>query len=66
MDNTAIHWLQHCNSWFGFTEPAKFVQHRDGGFFASVATDEQIHSVIQNGLRAPSKGLAPWATGGAA
>lgn len=56
-----LHWLQHCGSWFGFSEPARFQPHPEGGYFASVATGEQIASVVQNGFMNPERGLAPWA-----
>jgi len=50
----AVHWMLHCRSWFGFSEPAKFAEHPDGGFFASNATGQQIHSIAQNGFTEPS------------
>jgi len=52
-----IYWLQHCLCWFGFNEPAKFVLHKEGGYFASVATGVEIPSLMQNGLRSPLKGV---------
>jgi hypothetical protein len=60
---TSLHWLQHCGSWFAFAEPAAFMQHKDGGYFASIATGEHVQSVASNGYRNPESGLAPWAGG---
>lgn len=48
-----VHWLTRLNSWFGFAEPAQFVEHKDGGYFASVATGEQIHALVYQGTAAP-------------
>ena len=56
-----IHWIQHCGSWFGFTEPARYVPGNDGGNFVSVATGAPLHSIAQNGMRNPERGLTPWA-----
>jgi hypothetical protein len=52
----SIYWLQHCNCWFGFAEPARFISHPDGGYFAKHHSTEQIFSIIQNGLKRP-KGI---------
>lgn len=56
-----LFWLLRFESWFAFDEPAKFVEHRDGGFFVSQASGEQIYSVLQNGCISPERGIAPWA-----
>jgi hypothetical protein len=56
-----IHWLQHCGSWFGFSEPVRFVQDAGGGYFVSVASGEPVHSMTCNGFMNPSRGIAPWA-----
>lgn len=58
---SGLFWLQHCGNWFGFAEPVQFTQHKDGGFFASVATGEQVFSSVRNGYRNPERGIAPWA-----
>jgi len=65
MSNTPpreLYWLQHNGSWFGFDEPAHFVPHKDGGYFASIASGEQIPTRIANGYRNPDAGIAPWAS----
>lgn len=58
----SLYWLQHCGSWFGFAEPARFAQHKDGGYFASASTGEPIHARVCNGYHNPGSGIAPWAT----
>ena len=53
---SGLHWLKHCGSWFGFTEPAEFrTCVRDGGgFFATVASGDQLAAVAENGRTEPS------------
>lgn len=46
-------WLMHCNCYFGFDAPAKFVEHKDGGFFVSQDTGEHVTATIYQGLRRP-------------
>ena len=50
-----IYWLKHHHSWFGFTEPAEFMKHEDGGFFVKKGTTEQIFSSYRNGKTAPNE-----------
>jgi len=57
-----VHWLCHCGSWFGFNEPACFVPHKDGGYFASIADGYPLQSRIQNGTNDPRRGLSAWAS----
>lgn len=46
-------WRRHHKSWFGFTVPAKFVEHADGGFFASRTIGDHLFSVARNGFTEP-------------
>ncbi len=54
MEHADMHWICRFGSWFGFTEPARFVDHPDGGYFAN-ADGALIHAAAYNGYRDPRR-----------